>query len=700
MLSWIKNLFKKITGGVESSTIKMGEKAQDEHGKIGNHQNVKRTFKIVLGVLLALMIIMRFMDSDPFLFGGEDSFKKETNPNIGISGKKGRYTDEFGGVNGLASDIDVTSNIKVRDLSDDALLNTANSDIKLDDQGNEIPSFEECDALLKKFESGLGLTEEERKKLDVCIEKNEDFKSTLDPKQLAALKKLLNDPNLTDAERRALMKLLNNDLFDGSDEEAAAIGLLNPDKADLAKAYFDALSKGNKTIADILAKKLKGLPLTPEEQALLDAYLNSLKGEDSAEDKSLDDQLKDLGDKKNAINSLRDQVAAAQARASKALAKQAKGLPLTAEEQALVDQFNALNNKLREMEEAYAKEEARLRKLIAERNKQNALYTATWNALQDGTAQTAYEKIDCDTIKPLVKIKNKGKKSKRGKKRSYITKNVLVDESGKKLTPEEISWLELEERRKAQLAKIQDDLIDSTDKDIEFLTDAGDGSIDSSLGRKIDIAKALAAAGGQIEIANTVDFERNALNPFALTPDMKVPAVLETEILISDQGRGQVVRVRVLDDVISPQTNNKVIPKNSVIIGFISGFDAETGIADFSFDKVSIGSGKVLDTKFIVGSADGTMGLKGQVTDTTGKYLLGAFVTAFSGGALNFFSQQVVQPFLDDEENIGAALQGSAGQGAAEVMTRISEMYAEKLQNAAKIYYAPKGLPIILYPNP
>ena len=32
-------------------------------------------------------------------------------------------------------------------------------------------------------------------------------------------------------------------------------------------------------------------------------------------------------------------------------------------------------------------------------------------------------------------------------------------------------------------------------------------------------------------------------------------------------------------------------------------------------------------------------------------------------------------------------------------MTQIAELYAGDLQNAAKIFWVPKGIPIVLYPN-
>lgn len=158
------------------------------------------------------------------------------------------------------------------------------------------------------------------------------------------------------------------------------------------------------------------------------------------------------------------------------------------------------------------------------------------------------------------------------------------------------------------------------------------------------------------------------------------------------------VRVRILDDIHNPENGQIVIPKGSIAIAQTSGFNADTGVMDLNFDKVTVGSGKTLPVKLAVGSGDGTMGLRGQVRDTRGKFLLGAFITSFTAGALNWFSQQVIQQYIT-ETDAGNALLGASMQGGSDVMNRIAEMYAGDLQNAAKIYYVPKNIPVVLFPQ-
>lgn len=707
MGEFFKKIWKTFTENFQGFLIKGAQKFEDDDtgkgkGALSNHVRNKKILKIVGIVFVLALLFIRFYDQEAFLFGGEESFKKELNPNIGVSDTRGRYQDDFSSLEGLgANSKNILNRFKNLKDPDSGIFDT--SDIKnLDADGNVIPSLEECQRLLKKFQSGLGLTAEEKEKLNLCIEKNEDFKRLLDPTKLAALQKLLNDDTLTDAQRAALMDLLNDELYTGTEREAAARALLNPEKEELGRAYFDALEKGDEDLAKAVGAKLKGDILTPEQRALLE-QLAALKNQNanatsglSSQDEALD-LAKSIADREARLKALRDQLAAAQAKAKSALEKLANGASindLTDEERKALEEFNRLKKQLEELERLQKAEKERLAELYKSINEKQALIANTISDVFGSQGMgVAYDKVDCDKISSLPYKKYKKKKKRKNYK--IVREKQFLDEAGKPIaiTPEELSWLELQAQKKNKLAQLEN----------QILGGEKDGILDEeNLGGKINIAKVLQENGGQIDISNSIGFEQNNLKTFQLTPDMKIPAVLESEIFISDKGRGQSVRVRVLDDIYSPQTNRVVIPKGSIIIGFIGGFDAETGISDFSFDKVTIGSGKILDAKFQVGSADGTMGLKGLVGDNTGKFLFGTFITAFSAGALNFFSQSVVQTFLDDantNDDAGAALTGATASGGAEVLTQVAQIYAERLQNAARVYYVPKGIPIILYPN-
>jgi len=99
-----------------------------------------------------------------------------------------------------------------------------------------------------------------------------------------------------------------------------------------------------------------------------------------------------------------------------------------------------------------------------------------------------------------------------------------------------------------------------------------------------------------------------------------------------------------------------------------------------------------------VGSADGSMGLKGQIRDTRGRYLLGAFITSFTAGALDFFTQNTIAQY-QNSASAAVALTGAGYSGGADVAQKVAQMYASDLTNAARIYYVPRGVAIVLYPE-
>lgn len=180
---------------------------------------------------------------------------------------------------------------------------------------------------------------------------------------------------------------------------------------------------------------------------------------------------------------------------------------------------------------------------------------------------------------------------------------------------------------------------------------------------------------------------------FQLTSDMRIPAVLDSQILVSNKGEDQVVQVKILDDIYEPLSQRLVIPKNSIAKGTVQNFNPDTGVVNFKFDKVIV-EGNVLPVNLQVGSADGEIGLKGQVRDTRGKLLRGSFISSFSSNAINWFSQEIIRKFLNNQADTGNSLTPAE----SESMTQIAELYASDSPSTEKIFWVPKGIPAVLFP--
>lgn len=668
-------------------------KFQDEKtGKVkGISPKSLQNLALVIGSVFFLgILVINMIGSKPPKVGGLDDFRKEMTPRMGVS-QESTSKSVFGEedpleklVSGKSSSKDSNGNLK-----------NNGEEIKLDEKGNPIPSISECLDLIDKLKNGTDLKPEEKKMADTCIEQNIAQMSAED---LAAIKMLMRD-DLSDYEKDLLRKKLAGQVDPESLDAKILDQILKAAKKgdeaalDQARQALAALDAKNAELAEALLKRMQDDPMTPREKDLVSAFDQQV-GKLSAEPKqgsglNSEDKAKELAkeiaERESQMKALADELAKAQAEAARAGEKIAKGLTLTPEEQAALKKLTELQAKQAEIARQQELRRAELAKLMNQLQKTLTQVTLTMKEVYPSGISVELNEnlVDCENTKALP--------FKRTVRRTPIKKKpqgeVWLSSTGEALTPDKIKMIQLYRMKKANDAQTRADL-----------TNPLGGQSDKGLGEKLDVAQVLGEDGGNIEIASLTVFADKALKPFSLTPDMKIPAVLDSEILISDKGSNQMVRVRIIDDIHNPETGEIVIPKGSIAIGSTSGFDGETGIMDLNFDKVVVGSGKTVPVKFSVGSADGTMGLKGQVRDTRGKFLLGAFITSFSAGALNWFSQQIIQDYITRTDAPNALL-GATMQGGSDVMTRIAELYAGDLQNAAKIFYVPRRIPVVLFPN-
>lgn len=541
------------------------------------------------------------------------------------------------------------------------------------------------------------------------------------------LEALLSDPNLTDAEKELLRKYLDGTL--SSDDAAIAEALMgiDPIKKQMASDLLKAREMGDQKLADVLLKQLNGEPLTPEEQLILDNYnknkdkineaynkfkkgdpnykslLKQIKGEDLTkseiealnqgidpmENLSESERLKALAkalvDDQNKLNDITDALNRAQVAAKTAAQKILEGKLLTNEEKEALKRYNDLEKQRSD--------------LIAQMDKRKEEYTSLLAKLSnviDTTGVTVKQVypyleadegfIKCSDLKPIQIVKLPKKQTKK------ITKAAFVDSNGNELSPEKIRLLQLIRKKEADAQSLRKALLNPLSSGLYATKDSiihGDNN-DTSL-RGGDRSKA------QI---NTVVLGQNteiATSP--LPPDLKIPGILLTEILISDKDPAPTeVRVKIASNVLNPLTSEVLIPKGSIAIGKASSFDPATKTMNVSLPKISIGSNKVLDISLSVGSADLSPVLRGEVYDTKTKELTGAFVSSFTTGALSAFAQQYISP-LENSDYIGENVTGSILTGGAEVARMIQENFAQSMQNAPKVFYVPANIPVVLTPQ-
>ena len=574
------------------------------------------------------------------------------------------------------------------------------------------------------------------------------IKMLTDPKLKEVLSRLLeaatNDPdfmrkvmeaeNLTPSEKDLLRRFMTGQIpIDSSDYEIAqALLSSDPLKRDMARNILAARELGRGDIAEALTKKLLGEELSPEEadlvtnldgallrdaaaamrsgdDALAGALLKKATGEElTDEEQELLGVRSEFGDiptgvdkealaraladeiarRQAEMDALREALARAEAAAREAAERLAKGLPLTPEQQAALQRYADLQKQLAELQ----------KRLQADRDRLAALLTGMQSTIdQIGIdIQTLYpsgmtveeaEWTKCKDIKPLILVR----KPKAKVKRKYRKRRKgLIGPDGKELTPEQTRIVRLMRKKQAE------ELAEKERLEKELLNPLG-GDQDFLAGQTAALNSQLAQGGANQGGAQALIIsENNNLKPFELAPDLVIPGLLLTRVLVTDKGSGQKVRVKVLADVYD-LSGKIVIPRNSIAFGNTGGFDVDTGIMNINLDTVSVG-GRPVDVALAMGSADLTPGLKGEVRDTRGKLLLGTFISSFTAGAVGAISQNFIAPF-QDSELLADSLTGAGLQGAAEIAQRIAELYAGDLQNAARVYYAPANIRVILTPT-
>jgi hypothetical protein len=649
-------------------------------------RTLRKILPIVALVIFLLVVVAHIFGPGMKVGGGLDNFEKEYKPSTGVGLREvkigGGAEDElFKGIN--APTRDQYGSARDRDSGFNGI--TSGGDSLSDGDGLSLSA---CVALVDKMKSNAALSADETKTASACLEKNE---MGLTAQELAFAKTML-DPNSTPEEKALLSKALAGRATNEELAVARSLSSSDPAQRALAKA---AVASGADAIT-ALGKQLDGRPLTEQEQALL-AKLRAdvASGAAQAEKKSseivgangqsipvdlqgtteaIQAASQDIATRAGQIDRLEELLSSKQLQVSPITEKLASGKATTESENKILQDFTRQRAELDALKKT---QKDRQTSFAAKVSKAQVGLSKAVNQVQSSMPSGSFieydgEAYDCNKLKVATK--------KRVRVAKVAKKEKVLDMDGRELKPEEVEFIRLQRK-----------------KQYEFVQAKRDATTPAA----VNYGSLAAPTDGQpavTDIASLVVFKDAGLKAFELTPDMKIPAILENQILVSDKGQAQSVRARIIDDVHNPQTNEILIPKGSIISGMTAGFDPDTAVMTLNFDKVMIGSGKMLAVRLSVGSADGTMGLKGEIRDTTGKYLLGAFITSFSAGALGYFSQQVIAPYQQSTV-AGTALQGAGLAGAADVLTKISEVYASKLQNAALVFWVPKSVPIILYPN-
>jgi|GEM_PF-4939629 len=563
------------------------------------------------------------------------------------------------------------------------------------DSAGPIPTESECFSAIEKAKAGSELNLSDRDKINSCITNNVVPVTEADKRLL----RTLAAGDLTPAERQAIlttMKGAGNErqkklsdvisastdpdrqliLKDGVNRELSTEGVSidGGEVRGLSKTMAGKPADYGQAI-DGSSKILDGAkPSDGERSNLIDA-IRALKGGDDAaldnpklstdKEKAVTDLVGDVQDRDTKIQELRRQLAEAQADARVAADRIAKGEALSADEQAALDKMSNLRKQLSALETLQEKRQRSLIELTAHLQQTVAsaevsIQKTIPSGVFEGYAD--YKPLECKDVKPLVRI---------GKRRSKDVKVASDSNGGKR-------GVNLSAKQAFNVYRKVDD--------------GGKMELD---GKRIDISQ---YTQGNVNISELFIGKDSGPQAIILSPQTKIAAMLDSQIMVAGGGSAQSVRVKIVQDVFDAKTNQLVIPKNSVAIGRTNDFDETTGVMDLQLDKVSVGAGKTVTINMRVGSGDGSMGLKGEIRDTRGRFILGAIITSFTAGALDFFTQNTIAQYQKSAV-ASTALQGAGFSAGADAANRVANLFSNDLQNAKKIFVVPRGVPIVLFPE-
>ena len=717
----IMGILFKLRGGLNAVFQKLFSRMKDpKSGKVGKPKDLMMIFWVCGVIAFAVIVGTQMFSKTRTLKGGGDEFRKELTPKIGINdqpGEAGFDSDPLGEALRLNKE-------RQNQAKDSVGLQMGSIDKK-----DDAPSKDQCLALMDRMKKGEDLKGGDKEKMNTCLDKNIGG-WTDDQRQFANA--LLNDNSLSPEEKDLLRKGINGTLtpeeyklakaLSGKDEAAKAIAreairsgalkdepvksafanaIMGKDMAtdqrsmvgDIIKDAAETAKKPEKEMWDKLSEMAKGATDGLNGSGLNGAATSNGKdgqggnGINGMSAEQLQALAKEMAAKEAELLRAQQALAEAQAAAQLAGKNLAAGRALTPEEQAAIAKLAALQKQVADLERAQKERRIKVIRAASSLQKSLASVAMTIDETVPSGFSVAYEDapiLDCKKIAAIASHVPRVRTNKNAT-------STILGLDGKPLKPDIVKLISLRRKNMMELDRQRDHLMNPSGANGAFTK----GS------ENIDAATLFGQNGQngaqQLDMNSLAVFQDKSLKSFTLSPNMKIPVVLLSTIFVSSKGKSQIVRAKILDDVVNPENNQLAIPKGSIVVGSTSNFDNDTGIMDLSFDKVSVGSGKVLSLKFSVGSADGSMGLKGEIHDTRGKYLLGAFVTAFSSGALNWFSQQVVQPY-QAATDLPTALTGAGAGGAAEVMQKLANLTAGDLQNAATLFYVPKGVPFVLFP--
>ena len=195
----------------------------------------------------------------------------------------------------------------------------------------------------------------------------------------------------------------------------------------------------------------------------------------------------------------------------------------------------------------------------------------------------------------------------------------------------------------------------------------------------------------EFKVADAVFYVGGDQKGITFPVNVKVPCIVADTIYVSDQNLGdKPIHLRLTADVFNPKNNKIIAHKGSLLSGKASSLDMDTKTLTVNFSKIS--DGPVSDDIQL------SVSIRGEAWDTKGKQITGAVLVDYATSILDKITSDSKSSLSSTDQALLDVVNQSSVTAATSAVQKIAQQLATDLQNAKKLFFAPEGAKVIIYP--
>ena len=196
--------------------------------------------------------------------------------------------------------------------------------------------------------------------------------------------------------------------------------------------------------------------------------------------------------------------------------------------------------------------------------------------------------------------------------------------------------------------------------------------------------------------AGGVSGSSGAAREFEMSRTLIIPGILRripVEGIPSNKAGSFTIQFEFLVSVANRKTGKIEIPAGSIALCKVKEFENDTGRLSAGCNAVDVGGRDDIKVNLALGDPKGSDGVQGIIIDNRGWQLAGIFLTAFSAGVVDAFSQQFVSPFEQKaDKKAQDILVVGAGGGASAILRDVAQKQIDNWSKANTFWVGYDGM--------